>query len=385
MLIDDEDLDQESYVGNPFNCKFVRVSFKDFFSLKGEDLSLSQLKFFFNRKDNYLQAIQFIFQTKEDFGSKDPSTFISFEEKDTNKFIGALKNYAPLSKDFIDNVEEYNLNFSLGEEICFFGGEYKNDSFHKINIKTNFGKFFIIGNQRLNDNFSFKFLYDGIFFGGLVIGATENKICYLKLLVNIDKVKFEQINTTQEAKHKKELIDISEDLSFLQKVQPIYKTNINGISNKNTIVVDDMEKTGLIKDIKNNIASLNEVKIFSNGKRITRIDNQYSYLENKAKNFVIQHVSQEYNSSNKIHVLKIENDDYLNKAVIFISKSKKIIKDIEFKTKKGLTLKTFKDRPKYYRELKETIGKQLRILGMCIGREKYIQFVQFYYEVKNVE
>ena len=183
MLIDDEDLDQESYVGNPFNCKFVRVSFKDFFSSKGEDLCLSQLKFFFNRKDNYLQAIQFIFQTKEDFGSKDPSTFISFEEKDTNKFIGALKNYAPLSKDFIDNVEEYNLNFSLGEEICFFGGEYKNDSFHKINIKTNFGKFFIIGNQRLNDNFSFKFLYDGIFFGGLVIGATENKICYLKLLV----------------------------------------------------------------------------------------------------------------------------------------------------------------------------------------------------------
>ena len=130
---------------------------------------------------------------------------------------------------------------------------------------------------------------------------------------------------------------------------------------------------------------MSEIKIFSNGKRITRIDNQYTYLDNKERSIIISHISQEYNDTNRNFILKIEDDDYLNKAVIFISKSKKIMKDIEFTTKKGKILRTFKDRPKYFRELKEGAGKQLRILGMCIGREKYIQFVQFYYELKNIE
>jgi hypothetical protein len=384
MFEDNGDIDKENYIGNPFNCRFVKVSFKEFISLKGEELFLSQLKFFFNRKEKYLLAIQFIFQNKENFGSKELSTFISFEEKDTNKYIGALTNYAPLSKDFIDNIEEYQFHFSLGEEICFFAGEYKDNSFHKINIKTNFGKFFIIGNQKLSDNFNFKFLYNGIFFGGLMIGILDNKITYLKPLIYEDKAKFEQVKNTQETKHKKELIDISEDLTFLKKVEPIYKTNINGVSNQKTIIVDDMEKTGIITEIKAKKAALSEIKIFSNGKRITRIDNQYTYLENKEKNIVISHVSQEYNDTNKNFILKLDDDDYLSKAVIFISKSKKILKDIEFITKNGHILRTFKDRPKYFRELKETSGKKLRILGMCIGREKYIQFIQFYYELINI-
>ena len=382
---ENDDLDPDSYVGNPFNSRFVRISFREFNSLKEETYYISQLKFFFNRKDNYLIAIQFLFQTKDNFGNKDPSSFVSFEEKDTNKFIGALNNYAPLSKDFIDNVEEYVLEFSIGEEICLFAGEYSNESFHSINIKTNFGKFFIIGNQKLKDNFSFKFLYDGLFFGGLVIGVMENKISYLKPLIYMDKDKFQQVNTNQETKHKKELLDISEDLTFLKKIQPIYKTNMNGTSSKKTIIVDDMEKTGLITEIKSKNAALSEIKIFSNGKRITRIDNQYTYLDNKERSIIISHISQEYNDTNRNFILKIEDDDYLNKAVIFISKSKKIMKDIEFTTKKGKILRTFKDRPKYFRELKEGAGKQLRILGMCIGREKYIQFVQFYYELKNIE
>jgi hypothetical protein len=381
---DNGDINKEKYVGNPFNCRFVTVEFKEFIALKGEELFLSRLKFFFNRKEKHLLAIQFIFQTKENFGNNDPSTFVSFEEKDTNKFIGALTNYAPLNKDFIDNVEEYNLYFSFGEEICSLAGEYKDNSFHKINIRTNFGKFFIIGDQKLDDNFHFKFLYNGAFFGGLIIGVLDNKIVYLKPLHYEDKDKFEQVKNTQETKHKKELIDISEDLTFLKKVEPIYKTNINGISNQKTIIVDDMEKTGLITEIKAKIAALSEIKIFSNGKRITRIDNQYTFLENKQKNIVVSHISQEYNDTNKNFILKLDEDDYLSKAVIFISKSKKILKDIEFITKNGHILRTFKDRPKYFRELKETSGKKLRILGMCIGREKYIQFIQFYYELMNI-
>ena len=385
MFEDNGDIDPEKYIGSPFNCRFVRVSFKEFISLKEKELYLSQLKFFFNRKDKYLLAIQFIFQTKENFGNKDPKTFINFEENDTNIFIGALKNYAPLSKDFIDDVEEYNLNFDLGEEINLFAGEYKNDAFHKINIKTNFGKFFIIGNQNISDNFNFKFFYDGIFFGGLLIGVLENKITYLKPLIYRDKPKYEQAKKNQETKDKKELIDISEDLTFLNKVEPVYKSSIHGMSNQKTIIVDDMEKTGLITEIKAKKAALTEIKIFANEKRITRIDNQYSFLDNKEKNIVISHVSQEYNDSNKNFILKLEDDDYLNKAVISISKNKKYIKDIEFITKKGHSLRTFIDRPKYFRELKESSGKNLRILGMCVGREKYIQFIQFYYELTNIK
>ena len=47
-----------------------------------------------------------------------------------------------------------------------------------------------------------------------------------KLYKSEDKAKFEQVKNTQETKHKKELIDISEDLTFLKKVEPIYKTII---------------------------------------------------------------------------------------------------------------------------------------------------------------
>ena len=342
-------------------------------------------KFFFNRKNNYLIAIQFIFQKKENFGKNDPSSFICFEEKDTNKYIGVLARYSPLSKDFIDNVEEYNLKFSLGEEINFFGGEYKNDSFTKINIKTNFGKFFIIGDRKLNDNFNFKFLYNKLFFDGLVIGILEDKITYLKPIVYEDWKKFQQANLSRENKHKKELLDISEDLIFPKKVEPIYKTNVNGIYNLKTIIIDDMEKTGLLSEIKDKKAALTEIKIFSNGKRITRIDNQYIHYENENRTYLIQHISQEYNTTNMNYIIKIDKDDYINKVVMFISKSKKLIKDVEIITKKGISLRTFKSRPKYFRELKGSFGKELRILGMCVGAEKYIQFLQLYYELKNME
>ena len=385
MFVDDGDDDPENYVGNPSNCKLIKVKIKEFISSKGQDLYLSQIKFFFNRREIHLIAIQFIFQTKENFGKKDPSSFVSFEEEDTNKYLGVLANYSPLSKDFIDNVLEYNLTFSLGEEICFFGGEYTNESFHKIIIKTNLGKYFIIGNQKLSDNFSFKFVFNKQFFDGLMIGVSKNKITCLKPLFYEDKAKYEKEKLNQENMRKKVLVDISKDITFLKKVHPIYKTNVNGLCESSTIIVDDMEKSGILKDIKNNKAGLSEIKIFSNDKRITRIDTLYSIYDNKEKNILIQHISQEYNDGNKNYVLKIDDDDYLNKAVMFLSKSKKFLRDIELITKKGNQIRTFKDRPKYFRELKASNGKELRILGMIIGYEKYIQFVQFYYELKNLE
>ena len=385
MLNDDGDDDPQNFIGNPSNCKLIKVKIKDFILSKGQDLHLSQIKFFFNRKKIYLIAIQFIFQTKENFGNKDPSTFISFEEEDTNKYLGVLANYTPLTKNFIDSVEEYNLYLSFGEEICSFSGEYSNESFHKINIKTNLGKFFIIGNQKISDNFNFKYLHDKIFFGGLTIGVSKNKITCLKPLFYEDKEKFEQVNLNKENESKKELIDISEDITFLKNVQPIYKTNVNGLCDSNTIIIDDMEKSGLIKEIKNRKAALSEIKIFTTDKRITRIDTLYTVFEDKSKNVLIQHISQEYKDTNKLCTLKIDEDDFLNKAVMYISKSKKFLRDLELKTKKGKLIRTYKDKSKNFRELKASADRELRILGMVIGYEKYVQFVQFYYQLKNIE
>ena len=79
--------EKEKHIGNPFNCKFVRVSLKEYISTLNEEYNLSQIKFFFTRNDLHLIAIQFLFQKKEDFGSKDPSSFISYVEKNNNRYI----------------------------------------------------------------------------------------------------------------------------------------------------------------------------------------------------------------------------------------------------------------------------------------------------------
>lgn len=375
--------EKERYIGNPFNCKFIRVSIKEYLStLKGE-YYLSQLKFYFIRNNQHLLSIQFLFQKKEDFGNKDPSSFISFTEiNKNNKYIGAF-NFSPLNLTFKDNFEEFTLPLYLGEEICFLSGNFKKDFFHKINIKTNYGKFFTIGNKKTENNFSFKYFYNGIFFDGFIIGADSEKIMYLKPIIYEDKQKFEESKINQENKHKNELIDISEDLSLTTKISPIYKTNIFGTNNSKTIIIDDMEKSGLIMDIKEGRAALKEIRIFSNGKKITRIDNQYVCYNNKDKDILITHQSNSYTNTDKNYTMIISKDDYIKDAIIYFS-SKKNVEDVEFTTSKGMKIKTSNNKEDNYKELKETKGKKLRILGMCIGSEKYIQFIQFYYELTSV-
>ena len=376
---------EEKYIGNPFNCKFVRVSIKEYLSTLNGEYSLSQIKFFFNRNNPHLKAIQFLFQKKEDFGSKDPSSFISFTEKNKNIYIGGLYNYNPLDKKTIENIEEYTLQLSLGEEICIFSGNYKSDLFHKINIKTNFGKFFVIGNKKCENNFFFKYFYNGIFFDGLIIGADAAKIMYLKPIIYEDKLKFDQAKINHENKHKKELIDVSEDLTISTKYSPIYKTNIFGVVNNKTIIIDDMEKSGLIMEIKEGRASLSKITVWSNGRKITKINNEYSLYNDKDKCYKISHQSNSYDVGDPLYILSISKDDYINDAIIYLSLRKKNIQDIEITTSKGNKLKTPNHRGNNYKELKETKGKKLRILGMCIGSEKYIQFIQFYYELTNSE
>ena len=370
------------YIGNPFSCKFIRVSLKEYLStLKGE-YNLSQLKFYFVRNNQHLLALQFLFQKKEDFGSKDPSSFISFID-DNTKYIGALPNYDPLDKNTIENIEEYTLQLSLGEEICLFSGNYKKDLFHSINIKTNFGKFLEIGNKKLQNNFTFKYFYNGIYFDGLIIGKDLEKIKYLKQIIYEDPKKFQESKKNQE--NEKELIDVSEDLKISTKNAPIYKTNIFGTNNSKTIIIDDMEKSGLIMDIKEGRAALKEIRIFSNGKKVTRIDNQYVCYGNKNKDILISHQSNSYNETNKNYTIIISKDDYLKDAIIYLSSRKNNVKDVELTTSKGMKLKISNLKSNNYKELKETKGKKLRILGMCIGSEKYIQFIQFYYELTDLE
>ena len=374
--------DKAKYKGNPFNCRFIRVSIKEYLSkLKGE-YNLSQIKFFFVRNNPYLLAIQFLFQKKEDFGNKDPSTFIFFTDNN-NKYIGALPKYDPLDKNTVEKIEEFTFQLSLGEEICIFSGNYQNDSFHKINIKTNFGKFLLIGNKKAADNFKFEYFYNGIYFDGLIIGEDSEKIKYLKQIIYEDKKKFEQSKLNQE--NKKELKDVSEDLKIATKNLPIYKTNVFGINNNKTIIIDDMEKSGLIMDIKEGRAALKEITIFSNGKKITRIDNQYICYTDRNKDILISHQSKSYNNNNKNYTIIISKDDYITDAIVYLSSSKKNVKDIKLTTSKGMKLKINDHKSSNYKELKETKDKKLRVLGMCVGSEKYIQFIQFYYELTDLE
>ena len=169
------------------------------------------------------------------------------------------------------------------------------------------------------------------------------------------------------------------------KYSPIYKTNIFGTNNNKTIIIDDMERSGLIMDIKEGRAALKEIRIFSNGKKITRIDNQYICYNNKEKDIIISHQSNSYDNTNKNYTIIISKDDYIKDAIIFLSSRKKNVKDVEFTTSKGMKLKISNHKSNNYKELKETKGKKLRILGMCVGSEKYIQFIQFYYEMTNLE
>ena len=372
--------EKEKYVGNPFNCKFTRVSIKNYLSTLEGEYSLSQIKFYFARNNKHLLAMQFLFQKKEDFGNK-ASSFIPFVEGG-NKYIGALPNYNPLDKNTIENIEEYTLQLSLGEEICFFSGNYQKDFFHKIKIKTNFGKFFFIGNKKAVDNFEFKYFYNGIYFDGLIIGEDSHKIIYLKQIIYEDKEKFEQSKINQE--NKKELKDVSEELNMSIKNSPIYKTNVFGNINNKTIIIDDMEKSGLIIDIKEGRAALKEITVFSNGRKITRIDNLYTCYNDRTKDIKISHQSKSYDDTNKNYTIIISQEDYIKNAVVYLSSKKKNVKDIELTTSKGMKLKVSDHKSGGYKELKETKGKTLRILGMCIGSEKYIQFIQFYYELKDL-
>ena len=181
------------------------------------------------------------------------------------------------------------------------------------------------------------------------------------------------------------LVDITEDLSMSTKYSPIYKTNIFGTNSNKTIIIDDMERSGLIMDIKEGRAALKEIRIFSNGKKITRIDNQYICYNNKEKDIIISHQSNSYDETNKNYTIIISKDDYIKNAIIFLSSRKNNVKDVEFTTSKGMKLKISNHKSSNYKELKETKGKKLRILGMCVGSEKYIQFIQFYYELINLE
>ena len=377
LKINEDQCDNKFVIGNQKDCAQMEfASIKKYLQNLGPDYHFSQLKFFFKR-NQYLIAIQLSFQKTENFGSQDPSTYKIYGKK----FLGPLKEYNPTDLNTINEIEEYTLNLSLNEEINSFSGCFINNSFVRINIKTIFGKFFFIGDKTMKCNFHFNYYSNKSFFDGFVVGFDQNKIMYLIFLSDNDKQKEENLLKLQENKCKVELKDISEDLSINLKADPIYKTNIFGTISKKTIIVDDMEKFGLIKDTKENKAGLTEIKIYSNGKKITRIDNQYSYYDTN-KNMIIQHQSEKYELSNMCYCLNIEKGDYINHAVVYLSSNRNLVCDILLCTFKGKKLNT-NNKSSNYRELVEADGKKLKILGMCIGREKFIQFIQFYHEMKN--
>lgn len=380
MMKLDEDSHNKGAIGNSYQCTAMEyASIQKYLISLGPDHHLSQLKFFFKR-NQYLLAIQLIFQSTEYFGKLDPSTYKTYGQK----YLGPLPEYDPTNPNTINDIEEFTLHLSLGEEIHSFSGCFKENSFVRINIKTIFGKFFFIGDKTLKNNFNFNYYYNKNFFDGFIIGFDETKIIYLVSLICEDESKEIETKKLEDNKYKKELNDISEDASICLKADPIYKTNIFGVINKKTIIIDDIEKIGINnKDLKENKGAISEIKIFFNPRKITRIDNQYTFYDS-GNSVIMSHQSQKYKEGDSELSIKIEKDDYINHVIVYLSPHKKVVQDLYLVTFKGKKLGPV-NKTAFSRELKEVKGKRLKILGMCVGREKHVQFIQFYYEYKDVD
>lgn len=372
MIKVNEDSENKGYIGNMNNCQEMKyASITKYLNESKECNYLSQIKFFFKR-NQFLIAIQNLYQNKENFGSR-----ITGDDQ----YFGVLKRYNPNKAVDNDNIEEFTLSLAFGEEIYYFSGCFKDNKFIKIQIKTIYGQFFHIGDKKAEINFTFNYYYNGRFFDGFVIGYDHTKIIYLVSLIYNDKKKEEESKIFLENLHKKELIDISENVS-ISKYTPIYKTNVLGLINNKTIISDDIEKLGLLNDVKEEKVALNEVTVFTNGRRITRMDNTYMYIESK-KSVTITHQSKSYKDSDQNYSIIVPKGGFIDHAIVYLTNHSGIVKKIILDAKGGRTLNCNNKKTNNFRELKSNEeNKNLRILGMCVGREKYVQFVQFYYEIK---
>ena len=375
--------------------KFIPLekSYISNFLSKNPNSHLQQIRFFYKRGE-FLIAIQYIFQLNIYFNNNDQKTFIFTDPK-----IFGPENFT------LNEIDEIILNFEKNEEIFLIEGNITENKIMKLLIQTNVGKFIMFGNQNLPTNFSKDFFFDKKLFDGFKINYDEEKITYLKILYKIMKEQDEiNINKNNIDDNK---IKLKEDLDFslTNIIKPIYKSETFGKTTEKTEFIDQIKKFNLLEKIKNNSVFISKISIFTDNdnKKITRFETEYkNLLTNEINNSIT--ISNDFNiNENKEFSLKISADDFINNVSLSV-KDKKIV-TLFFETMNGEKLiigdknilnEIINNSYNNYNinnnnnlnninicfNDNESEGKMFRLLGFVLGKEKSIQSIQIYYEIK---
>jgi len=359
---------------------------------KNPNCHLHQLRFFYKRGE-FLIAIQYIFQLNINYNKNDSKTFIYTEPK----IFGPEKNFN------LDEIDEIILILGKNEEIFLIEGCMSENKITKMLIQTNSGQFLKFGNEGLPTNFSKDFFKEKKLFDGFKIEYDQEKITYLRILFKIMKEQDEILINHNNIDDNKIPLHISSSLSTY--IKPIYKTEIFGLFTEKTEFIDQIHKFNLINDIKNNSVYISKISLFSDSenKKITRFETEYkNLLTNEIFNAIS--ISSDFNKKeNKEIILKINADDFINNFSLSI-KDKKIV-NLYLETMNGEKL-LFGDKNNFYNNFNnnyfnyknnfnvnkdnfnvnfnenENDGKLFRLLGFVLGKEKSIQAIQIYYEIK---
>ena len=123
---------------------------------------------------------------------------------------------------------------------------------------------------------------------------------------------------------------------------------------------------------------LNEISLYFDGKKITRIDTEYTnkITDIKRRN---KHITENHKDNNKKMCLQITKDDFI-KYFIITTNTKGNISSIYFETadKKELNWPPGNEEKRIINNEKEKEAKKL--LGLVVGKTDYIKSLQFYFE-----
>ena len=383
-------------IGEIEKQKFIPLekSYISNFLKKYQNSHLQQIRFFYKRGE-FLIAIQYIFQLNDFYNNNDQKNFIFTEPK-----IFGPENFT------LNEIDEIILNFEKNEEIFLIEGNITENKIMKMLIQTNFGNFLMFGNQNLPTNFSKDFFKDKKLFDGFKINYDEEKITYLKILFKLMKEQ-DEININNNNIDDNKII-LKEDLDFslTNIIKPIYKSEIFGLTTEKTEFIDQIKKFNLLENIKNNSVFISKISFFTDNdnKKITRFETEYkNLLTNEINNSIT--ISNDFNiNENKEFSINISADDFINNFSLSV-KDKKIVflyfetmneKKLIFGDKNNLNEIYNNSNNNYninnnnynnnniniYFNENECDGKMFRLLGFILGKEKNIQSIQIYYEIK---
>lgn len=355
-----------SYVGDQLKCSqtnFCCISAYEK-SKQSTPIQIIKMKLFY-RRDQYLVAMQLIFMEKDKIVENkiDNSLYLY-----TNPKILGPTNFS------IRDYDDIELNFAKNEEISMIKLVYKNDAIVKMTIETIFGQYVQFGEEIEGDNETqWDFYSNDLNFDGFNIGWDENKINYLEIFVLKERREYVEEQKEKQSKLK----NVTNEISIIN-ANPLYLSEIYGTITKETNFNDDLEKFGIFEEIKKGEMYLNEISLYFDGKKITRIDTEYTnkITDIKRRN---KHITENHKDNNKKMCLQITKDDFI-KYFIITTNTKGNISSIYFETadKKELNWPPGNEEKRIINNEKEKEAKKL--LGLVVGKTDYIKSLQFYFE-----